>query len=62
MRTAVDDDIQIGDLVVIMSEPGPFTVVEIDRQYVTIEAATGTRRKVRDVAVRKVTGEPPVSR
>ena len=57
-----DDDIGIGDLVVIMAEPGPFTVVEVDRHYVTIESRNGVRRKVRDVAVRRVTGEPPVAR
>lgn len=60
--TAGDDDLVIGDLVVIMAEPGPFTVVDIEGPYVTIQSATGTRRKVRDVAVRKVSGEPPVAR
>ena len=59
---ATDDSIGIGDLVVIMAEPGPFTVVEVEGPYVTIESRTGTRRKVRDVAVRKVSGEPPVAR
>ena len=59
---AADDDIGIGDLVVIMAEPGPFTVVEIEGPYVTIESRHGVRRKVRDVAVRRVTGEPPVAR
>lgn len=57
-----EDDIGIGDLVVIMAEPGPFTVVELDRHFVTIESRHGVRRKVRDVAVRRVTGEPPVAR
>jgi hypothetical protein len=59
---AADDDIGIGDLVVIMAEPGPFTVVEVEGPYVTIESRNGVRRKVRDVAVRRVTGEPPVAR
>lgn len=57
-----EDDIGIGDLVVIMSEPGPFTVVEVEGPYVIIESRHGMRRKVRDVAVRRVTGEPPVAR
>lgn len=56
------DDIGIGDLVVIMAEPGPFTVVEVEGPYVTIESRQGVRRKVRDVAVRRVSGEPPVAR
>jgi len=29
---------------------------------VTIRSASGVQRKVRDVAVRKVSGEPPVAR
>ena len=56
------DDIGIGDLVVIMAEPGPFTVVEVEGHYVTIESRQGVRRKVRDIAVRRVSGEPPVAR
>lgn len=58
---AADDDVQVGDLVVIMAEPGPFTVVAVEGPYVTIRSG-GTERKVRDIAVRKVTGEPPVAR
>ncbi|HEY8515748.1 MAG TPA: hypothetical protein VIS07_09580 [Candidatus Binatia bacterium] len=57
-----DDDLQVGDQVVIMAEPGPFTIVDIDPPYVTIASAAGVRRKVRDVAVRKISGEPPVPR
>jgi len=59
---ASDDAIQVGDLVVIMAEPGPFTVVEVEGPLVTIRSNTGTQRKVRDIAVRKVSGEPPVAR
>lgn len=59
---AADDDVQVGDLVVIMAEPGPFTVVEVEGPYVTIRSGAGTERKVRDIAVRKVSGEPPVAR
>jgi len=61
-RTEADDDIQVGDLVVIMAEPGPFTVVEVEPPYVTIKSPAGVRRKVRDIAVRRVSGEPPVPR
>jgi hypothetical protein len=57
-----DEEIQIGDLVVIMAEPGPFTVVDVEGRYVTIASANGVQRKVRDIAVRKVSGEPPVAR
>jgi hypothetical protein len=56
-----DDDFQVGDLVVLMAEPGPFTVVEVDGPIVTVQSA-GARRKVRNVALRKVSGEPPVAR
>lgn len=58
----MDDEIHVGDLVVLMLEPGPFRVVEVDGRDLVIEAATGVRRRVRDIAVRKVTGEPPVNR
>jgi len=61
-RPGADDDVQVGDLVVIMAEPGPFTVVDVEGPYVTIASANGVQRKVRDVAVRKVSAEPPVAR
>ena len=57
-----DDEIRLGDLVVLMAEPGPFTVVEIDPPTVVIQSPLGARRRVRDVAVRRVTAEPPVNR
>jgi hypothetical protein len=57
-----DDELRLGDLVVLMSEPGPFTVVEIDPPALTIESRQGQRRRVKEVAVRRVTGEPPASR
>jgi hypothetical protein len=56
-----DDDLRLGDLVVLMMEPGPFTVVEIDPPIVTIESRFGQRRRVHEVALRRVTGEPPVN-
>ncbi len=57
-----DDELRLGDLVVIMAEPGPFLVVEIDFPWVVIQSNQGVRRKVSQTAVRKVTGEPPVAR
>jgi hypothetical protein len=57
-----DEDLQIGDLVVIMAEPGPFTIVAVEGPIVTIQSPTGAQRKVRDTAVRRVSGEPPVAR
>ncbi|MBM4265800.1 MAG: hypothetical protein FJ144_04170 [Deltaproteobacteria bacterium] len=57
-----DEDIRLGDLVVLMAEPGPFTVVEIDPPAVVIESPLGARRKVLDIAVRRVSAEPPVNR
>ena len=58
----MDDELRIGDLVVIMAEPGPFTIVEIEPPCVVIESRHGVRRRVRDVAVRKVTDEAPINR
>ena len=57
-----DEDLHVGDLVVIMAEPGPFTIVEVDPPYVVLEARTGVRRKFRDSAVRRVSAEAPVNR
>src|SRR5262249_18552970 len=62
MATIDDEDLHMGDLVVIRAEPGPFTIVSGDGRLVEIQSPTGVRRKVRDVAVRKVTAEPPVAR
>jgi|307.fasta_scaffold3063429_1 hypothetical protein len=58
----MNDELHIGDLVVLMAEPGPFTVVEIDPPVVVIESSLGVRRRVREVALRKVTAEPPTPR
>jgi hypothetical protein len=57
-----EDDLRLGDLVVLMAEPGPFIVVEIDPPVVTVQSPMGQRRRVRDVALRRVTDEPPVNR
>jgi hypothetical protein len=62
MERIDDEDLQIGDLVVIMAEPGPFTIVEVEGPIVTIQSPNGVRRKVRDVALRRVSSEPPVAR
>jgi hypothetical protein len=47
-----DDDLRLGDLVVIMAEPGPFLIVEIDTPWVVIQSNQGVRRKVSETAVR----------
>src|SRR5581483_11258169 len=41
MATIDDEDLQIGDLVVIMAEPGPFTIVSVDGKFVEIQSPTG---------------------
>lgn len=56
-----DDELRLGDLVVLMAEPGPFTVVELDPPVVTIQSPYGQRRRVKEVALRRVTDEPPVN-
>jgi hypothetical protein len=60
--TRNDDELRLGDLVVIMAEPGPFLIVEIDTPWVVIQSNQGVRRKVSQTAVRKVTADPPVAR
>jgi hypothetical protein len=60
--TRDDDELRLGDLVVIMAEPGPFLIVEIDTPWVVIQSNQGVRRKVSQTAVRKVTADPPVAR
>jgi len=40
---ATDEDLRLGDLVVIMSEPGPFLIVEIDPD----ERLVSNRRRLR---------------
>ena len=57
-----EEDLRLGDLVVIMAEPGPFLVVELDTPWVVIQSNQGVRRKVSQTAVRRVSGEPPVAR
>ncbi len=54
--------IRIGDLVVLMSEPGPFLVVDMNPPSLVIESPQGTRRTVREWVVRRVDASPPVPR
>lgn len=51
--------IEVGQEVVLMSAPGRFRIVEVDRQYVVIEDAEGRRRKVTAAAVRVVPPRNP---
>ena len=60
-NTRLDEDLRLGDLVVLMAEPGPFTVVELDPPIVTIQSPFGQRRQVNEVAVRRVTSDPPIN-
>lgn len=43
---------KIGDVVVTMSHPGPFTVVEVRGDTLTIVSAEGLRKVVRSCHVR----------
>jgi hypothetical protein len=52
--------LKIGDVVVTMSHPGPFTVVEISGDTLTIVTAQGLRKVVRSANVRLLgKAEPP---
>ena len=62
MDSAKDDDLKVGDLVVGMAEPGPFTVVEIHFPNVVIETASGPRKTMHAGALRRVSGDAPVAR
>lgn len=62
MAIGDDDGLMVGDLVVCMAEPGPFTIVEIKRPNVVIESGAGVRRVIRAASVRKVDSAPPVAR
>lgn len=57
-----DAEVMVGDLVVIMAEPGPFTVIEVKPPYVVIQGAAGASRTVHTSAVRLVSEDPPVAR
>jgi hypothetical protein len=51
--------LKIGDVVVTTSHPGPFTVVDIDGQNVTIVSAQGLKKVVRASNVRVLEKEKP---
>ncbi len=63
-ETAVqsEETLRIGDLVVVMTEPGIFRVIELMPPSILIESPVGVRRKVREWAVRRVDATPPVPR
>ena len=44
--------VKIGDMVVTMSQPGPFTVVEVRGDVLTIVSASGLTKVVRVAHVR----------
>ena len=51
---------KIGDVVVTMSHPGPFTVVDIDGEMLTITTAQGFQKRVLATNVRILEkAEPP---
>jgi len=45
---------QVGQEVVLMSLPGRFRIVEVVGEIITIENATGVRKRVMEQAVRPV--------
>jgi hypothetical protein len=54
--------LKIGDVVVTMSHPGPFTIIGIDGDMLTIVTAQGLKKVVRSVNVRLLDKrEPPAS-
>ena len=53
--------LKIGDVVVTMAHPGPFTVVEINGDTITIVTAQGLRKVVRASNVRVIDREEPAS-
>ncbi len=53
--------LKIGDVVVTMSHPGPFTIVDIQGDVLTIETAHGLRKIVRSANVRQLEKAKPAS-
>ena len=45
---------QVGQEVLLMSLPGRFRIMEVDGQVITIENASGVRKRVLEQAVRPV--------
>jgi len=55
------DMLKIGDVVVTMSHPGPFTIVDIKGPDLVIVTAQGLRKVVRATNVRRLEKEKPAS-
>lgn len=53
--------LKIGDVVVTTSHPGPFTIVEIDGETVTMVTAQGLRKVVRASNVKLLDRPKPAS-
>lgn len=49
---------QVGQEVVLMSLPGRFRIVEVDGEVITIENASGVRKRVLEQAVRPLPPRP----
>lgn len=49
---------QVGQEVVLMSLPGRFRIIDVDGEIITIENATGVRKRVLEQAVRPVPAQP----
>lgn len=50
----MDQDIRVGDEVILMSAAGRFAVVAVDRNVLTLQSDSGVRKRVLVTAVRKV--------
>ncbi len=53
--------LKVGDVVVTTSHPGPFTIVEINGDALTIVTAQGLRKVVRAANVRPLEKAKPAS-
>jgi hypothetical protein len=56
-----DGMLKIGDVVVTMAHPGPFTIVDIQGDVLTIVTAEGLKKVVRAANVRRLEKEKPAS-
>jgi len=53
--------LKIGDVVVTMSHPGPFTIVDIKGPDIVIVSDQGLKKVVRAINVRRLEKEKPAS-
>jgi len=53
--------LKIGDVVVTMAHPGPFTIVDIQGDVLTIVTADGLKKVVRSANVRLLEKAKPAS-